>query len=81
MKWGALSKLIQSIPTNDSYKMNERFKNFAPCFNDLTKTKNIATMYPIVSVMITYNSKLAVTVSKKDDSEYYVKMYHLGNFR
>jgi len=29
--------------------------------------------------MITYNSKNAVTVTKKDDREYYVKMYNLAD--
>lgn len=38
------------------------------------------TMYPIVSVMVTYNSKLAITVTKKDDSEYWVKMYNLETY-
>ena len=34
-------------------------------------------MYPIVSVIITYDSNYAVTVTKANDREYYVKMYSL----
>jgi hypothetical protein len=30
-------------------------------------------MYPIVSMIITYDSKLAITVTKKDDAFYYIK--------
>ena len=38
-------------------------------------------MYPLVSCMITYNSKLAITVTKKDDKEYYVKHYNLTTYQ
>ena len=34
-------------------------------------------MYPIVSMLITYDSSRAVTVTKKDEREYYLKMYDL----
>ena len=30
--------------------------------------------------MITYNSKLAVTVSKKSDQEMFIKMYNLDTY-
>ena len=42
---------------------------------------NVVTMWPIVSVMITYNSKYAVTVTKKNDEEYFVKQYSLANYQ
>lgn len=38
------------------------------------------TQYPIVTCMISYNSKYAITVTKKDDTEYYVKMYDLDTY-
>lgn len=44
------------------------------------KTSNVTTMYPICSVIITYNSKYAVTVTKKDEKEYFVKMYSLTTY-
>ena len=58
-------------------KPNSRFRYFADLFSNLTKAKNIITMYPLVSCCITYNSKLAVTITKKNDREYWIKMYGL----
>ena len=46
----------------------------------MIRSKNVMTMYPIVSVMLTYNSKLAVTVTKKNDSEYWIKHYSLETY-
>ena len=49
-------------------------------FKDLIKQHSVVTMYPIVSMIITYDSTRAVTVTKKDDQEYYVKMYDLETY-
>lgn len=62
-------------------KPNSRFRYFADLFANQTKTKNIVTKYPLVSCMISYNSKLSITVTKKDDREYYIKMYGLDNYK
>jgi len=59
----------------------KKFKQFEELFKYLTRSKNVITQYPIVTCMITYNSKSAVTVTKKDDREYYVKMYDLGTYK
>ena len=61
-------------------KPNPRFKHFNDIFSGLTKSKNVGTMYPIVSCMITYNSKSAVTVTKRNDMTYFVKMYNLESY-
>ena len=37
-------------------------------------------MYPINSVMISYDSTRAITVTKRNDREYYVKMYDLESY-
>ena len=37
-------------------------------------------MFPIISCMITYNSKAVVTVSKRNDQEYWVKIYDLVSY-
>ena len=37
-------------------------------------------MYPIVTVMLSYDSTRAITVTKKDDSETWVKMYSLQTY-
>ena len=54
-------------------KPNPRFKNYSDLFMNLTKHKSRPTMYPIVHVNITYDSTRAITVTKKDDKEFWVK--------
>ena len=61
-------------------KPNPRFKNYKELFNNLLKSTNVTTMYPICSVIITYDSTKAVTVTKKNEREYYVKMYDLESY-
>jgi hypothetical protein len=34
-------------------------------------------MFPILSMLITYDSTKALTVTKEDDRNYYIKMYDL----
>lgn len=46
----------------------------------MTKSKNVTTLYPIITCMITYDSKSVVTVTKRSDREYYVKQYSLENY-
>jgi len=58
-------------------KPNPRFKNYRNLFNNLLKVTDVTTMYPLVSVIITYDSSKAITVTKADDRESYVKMYSL----
>jgi len=38
-------------------------------------------MYPIISCIISYNSKSAITVTKKSEREYYVKQYSLETYQ
>lgn len=61
-------------------KPNPRFKNYKELFNNLLKTTPVVTEYSICSVIISYNSKWAITVTKKDDKEYYIKMYNLETY-
>lgn len=44
------------------------------------KSTNVVTMYPIVSMIITYDSSKAVTVTKRNDREYYIKQYDLETY-
>jgi len=44
------------------------------------KSSNVVTMYPIVSMIITYDSSKAVTVTKRNDREYYIKQYDLESY-
>jgi len=61
-------------------KPNPRFKNYKNLFENLTKHKSRPTMYPIVNVMISYDSTRAITVTKKDDHECWIKMYDLETY-
>jgi hypothetical protein len=36
-------------------------------------------MFPIVSVAISFDSKVAITITKKTEREYWIKMYSLLN--
>ena len=63
-----------------SNKPNPRFKNYSGVFKNLIKGSNITTMYPICTMLITYDSTKAVTVTKKDDHEYYIKQYDLETY-
>jgi hypothetical protein len=63
-----------------SNKPNPRFKNYSNVFKNLVKSTNVVTMYPIVSMIITYDSKKAITVTKRNDREYYVKQYDLESY-
>ena len=54
-------------------KPNKRFKNFNEVFSSLTKSKNVQTSDPIISCIITYNSKSVVVVTKKSDRCYFIK--------
>lgn len=63
--------------SDQDIKPNKRFKNFNDVFSGLTRSKNVVTSFPIISCMMTYNSRSAITVTKKDDREYWVKQYSL----
>lgn len=41
---------------------------------------DVPTMHFIQSINISYDSKFAITVTMKDDKEYWVKMYSLSTF-
>ena len=47
----------------------------------MIKASDVDTPYPICTVMITYDSQRAVTVSKKSEQEYYVHMYDLESYK
>ena len=62
------------------HKPNPRFKHYKDIFNNLLKTSVVDTPHPIGTVMITYDSQMAVTVTKKNEKEYYVNMYGLESY-
>lgn len=62
-------------------KPNERFHNYTSLFNNLLTQHSVATLYPIVSMIINYRSTRAITISKKDDTESWVMMFDLATTR
>ena len=46
----------------------------------MLKHKQVPTLYPIVSCIISYDSTRAILVSKKDDREFWVRMYDLESY-
>jgi len=61
-------------------KPNPRFKNYPQVFKNLLKHSPVSTQYPICSMIITYDSTKAITVTKRDDKEYYVQQYDLESY-
>ena len=61
-------------------KPNPRFRHYKDVFQNLLKQTSVTTMYPIVSVTVTYDSTKAITVTKKNEREYYVKQYDLETY-
>jgi hypothetical protein len=66
--------------SDQEVKPNKRFKNFNDLFSGLTKSKNVSTVHPIVNCSITYNSRSALTVTMKNDREYWVKQHSLETY-
>lgn len=58
-------------------KPNPRFYNYTSVFENLLKATNVPTTYPIVHCIITFDSSKAITVTKRDEYEYYIRMYGL----
>ena len=71
------AKLDEGQP---ALKPNPRFRNYSSVFRNLVKSSNVVTMYPIVSAIITYDSTKVVTVTRKNDTEYWVKQYDLESY-
>ena len=66
---------------NDLKQMpNMRFKNYKNVFTNLMKYKNVATAYPIITMMISYDSTRALTVTKADENRSILKMYSLKDY-
>lgn len=59
-------------------KANMRFMYYKEIFTNLLKQSTVITKWPIVTMIISYDSTRAVTVTKKDDRESFIKMYDLN---
>lgn len=55
-----------------------RFAYYKDIFTNLLRQTTVITKYPIVTMAISFDSTRAITVTKKDDKESYIKMYDLN---
>ena len=67
--------------TKESTKPNPRFKNYTRVFENLIKSTNVMTANPIVSVIITYDSSRAITITKTHNHKYNIKQYCLESYK
>ena len=71
----------EELESNNGLRPNAAFKSYQKLFKNLTKSKLVVTLYPIVTCMISYDSTRAITVTKKDDTEFWVRMYDLETYQ
>ena len=58
-----------------------KFTNYKNIFDNLTKHQYIQTQYDIITMMISYDSTKTIAVTKKDDTEYYIRMFDLETYK
>ena len=61
-------------------KPNIRFTSYKSVFKDLLKQTSVITQWPIISMIINYDSTRAITVTKQNERTYYIKMYDLEEY-
>jgi hypothetical protein len=61
-------------------KPNMRFRNYKNIFTNLIKYRSVQTAYPLVSMMIAYDSTRALTVTKAADNRSILKQYSLKDY-
>jgi hypothetical protein len=61
-------------------KPNMRFRNYKNIFTNLIKYRSVMTAYPLVNMMISYDSTRALTVTKKAENASILKMYSLKDY-
>jgi hypothetical protein len=60
-------------------KNSQRFGSYTSNFLDLTKKSFIDTMCDVISVTISFDSKLALAVMQEKESNYSIKWYLLNS--
>lgn len=74
-------KKQQFINLDDPDDMNDgvtvRFKEYKNNFLDMTDRQKIFTHYDVISIIITHDSKQAITVLYQSDKLYYIRLYQL----
>ena len=73
--------MLKDAYNNDIKQMpNMRFKNYKSVFTNLIKYRNVATAFPIITMMISYDSTRALTVTKAAENRSILKMYSLKDY-
>ena len=60
-------------------KPNKSFRYYNENFTNLLKSTNVKTYYPIVSCTISYDSRLVLIISKKNDTMFWVRAFDIDN--
>ena len=60
---------------SQNMKPNPRFKNYTSVFQNLLRSTNVQTKYPIVNCKISNDSSKVITLSSKCDHEFFIKMF------
>ena len=59
-------------------KPNPKLKTYKDLFTNLLHTQFVKTDFPILSMMITHDNTMAITVSKQSEYQSWIKMYELA---
>lgn len=75
-------RMIYDTKNNEEglHKPNARLRQYRQHFEELLQVTPYATMHPIISLIITYDSQRIVAVTKASETAYFVKMYDLNTF-
>jgi len=75
----ALRKTIKENFTDQIEKLNpnEYFKSYHNEFNYLVHSSTVVTKYVVVSIAISFDSSLAIYITKHTEEEYFITMYSL----
>jgi hypothetical protein len=76
-------KMRDNSLSNSSANQHPRyskFKNYSSIFDNLTKSNSVDTPYPIISMLITYDSTRVIAVTKKDDTKHKLTQYNIETY-
>lgn len=60
---------------SQNMKPNPRFKNYTSVFQNLLRSTNVQTKFPIVICKISHDSSKVITLAKSDEHEFFVQMF------
>jgi hypothetical protein len=63
--------------TDEIFKPQSGFTKYAKVFEDLVVKKSVTSLYKILSLIITNDSKCAITITKADENSYFIKQYDI----